>query len=504
MKKSICIHGHFYQPPRENPWTDEIELQPSAAPFHDWNERIMQECYKPNTEAIIIDLNTGKVLERVNNFENLNFNFGPTLFNWIRQKHHKTFAKIIESDRKSVEKHNGHGNAIAQVYNHIIMPLANTRDKITQIKWGLRDFEFNFSRKSEGIWLSETACNQDTLEVLIEEGIKYIILDPSQAQKIRRIHKGEWQSVSDNSINPKCPYRSFSEKNTDKYIDIFFYDGPLSKNIAFDDIVYSAERLMERIESIFTNDDSKSQLISMAVDGETFGHHKHFTERTVAYLMTKLAPLKNINIVNFGEYLELNQPEFEVKIKPGIKGEGTSWSCIHGVKRWKENCGCSTGGQPGWNQEWRKPLRDSLNNLRDKLAIIFELEGKKYFRNVWEARNNYIEVLLDKSKDTVSGFIKDNAIKKLNRKEINISFKLLEMQKYAMFMFTSCAWFFSDISGIETIKILEYAKRAIEIANDLSGLDFETEFIKELSEAKSNIYVFQDGGEIFKQIVKNK
>ena len=283
---------------------------------------------------------------------------------------------------------------------------------------------------------------------------------------------------------------------------------------------------MERIESIFTNDDSKSQLISMAVDGETFGHHKHFTERTVAYLMTKLAPLKNINIVNFGEYLELNQPEFEVKIKPGIKGEGTSWSCIHGVGRWKENCGCSTGGQPGWNQEWRKPLRDSLNNLRDKLAIIFELEGKKYFRNVWEARNNYIEVLLDKSKDTVSGFIKENAIKKLNRKEINISFKLLEMQKYAMFMFTSCAWFFSDISGIETqkileyarraieisqeitgdteIEILEYAKRAIEIANDLSGLDFETEFIKELSEAKSNIYVFQDGGEIFKQIVKNK
>ena len=206
MKKSICIHGHFYQPPRENPWTDEIELQPSAAPFHDWNERIMQECYKPNTEAIIIDLNTGKVLERVNNFENFNFNFGPTLFNWIRQKHHKTFAKIIESDRKSIENHNGHGNAIAQVYNHIIMPLANTRDKITQIKWGLRDFEFNFSRKSEGIWLSETACNQDTLEVLIEEGIKYIILDPSQAQKIRRIHKGEWQSVSDNSINPTTTF----------------------------------------------------------------------------------------------------------------------------------------------------------------------------------------------------------------------------------------------------------------------------------------------------------
>jgi len=341
MKKSICIHGHFYQPPRENPWTNEIELQLSAAPFHDWNERIMQECYKPNTEAIIINLQTGKVLERVNNFEYLNFNFGPTLLNWIKEKHPNTFVKIIEADKKSVEQHNGHGNAIAQVYNHIIMPLANIRDKITQIKWGLRDFEFNFSRKSEGIWLAETACNQATIELLIEEGIKYIILDPSQAFKIKRFPKGDWEDVIDHNINTKFPYRCYSEKNTNKFINIFFYDGPLSRNIAFDDIIYSAERMMERFESIFSNDENKSQLVSVAVDGETFGHHKHFTERTIAYLLTKLAPLKNINVVNFGEYLELNPPESEVKIKPGVKGEGTSWSCVHGVGRWKENCGCS-------------------------------------------------------------------------------------------------------------------------------------------------------------------
>jgi alpha-amylase/alpha-mannosidase (GH57 family) len=502
MKKSICIHGHFYQPPRENPWTNEIELQLSAAPFHDWNERIMQECYKPNTEAIIINLQTGKVLERVNNFEYLNFNFGPTLLNWIKEKHPNTFVKIIEADKKSVEQHNGHGNAIAQVYNHIIMPLANIRDKITQIKWGLRDFEFNFSRKSEGIWLAETACNQATIELLIEEGIKYIILDPSQALKIKKYPKGEWEDVIDHNINTKFPYRCYSEKNTTKFINIFFYDGPLSRNIAFDDIIYSAERMMERFESIFSIDENKSQLVSVAVDGETFGHHKHFTERTIAYLLTKLAAIKNINVVNFGEYLELNPPEGEVKIKPGVKGEGTSWSCVHGVGRWKENCGCSTGGQPGWNQEWRKPLRESLNNLRDKLSLLFELEGKKYFNNVWDARNNYIEFLLDKSKESKINFLIENTIKKLNKKETDSCFKLLEMQKYAMFMFTSCGWFFSDISGIETVKILEYAKRAIEFAQELSGIDFETEFVEELSAAKSNIAEYQDGGEIFKQIGK--
>jgi alpha-amylase/alpha-mannosidase (GH57 family) len=504
QKLYLCIHGHFYQPPRENPWTGEIELQHTAAPFHDWNERIFQECYKPNTEAIIADLTTNRILEKINNFEYINFNFGPTLLYWIKEKHPDILEKIIEADKKSVIVHNGHGNAIAQVYNHIIMPLANERDNITQIKWGLYDFEFHFGRKSEGIWLAETACNNDTIEYLIEEGIKFIILDPSQALKIRKIKNGDWENVSSGNINTKHPYRAFSRMDSDKFIDIFFYDGPLSKNIAFDDIIYNAERLMERIDSAKDSDLKKPQLIHMAVDGETFGHHKHFTERTIAYLLSKLAPEKDYTVVNYSEYLSLFQPEYEVQIKPGVNNEGTSWSCIHGVGRWERNCGCHTGGEPGWNQEWRRPLRTALNRLRDKLSEIFELEGKKYFIDIWEARNDYIRVMLDSSLVNTKEFLKNNAIKNLNLKESQEAIKLLEIQKYSLLMFTSCGWFFSDISGIETVQILTYAKRAIEILKEQCNVNLEEDFLKELYKAKSNKAEFSDGAEIYKQIIPIK
>jgi alpha-amylase/alpha-mannosidase (GH57 family) len=503
QKLYLCIHGHFYQPPRENPWTDEIELQPSAAPFHDWNERILQECYKPNTEAIIADLATNQVLERVNNFEYIDFNFGPTLLIWIKNKHPEIYNKIIEADKKSVIKHGGHGNAIAQVYNHIIMPLANKRDNITQIKWGLYDFEYHFGRKSEGIWLAETACNNDTLEYLIKEGIRFIILDPSQALKIRNFKKIEWEDESQGNINTKRPYRAFSQINPNKHIDIFFYEGPLSRSIAFEDIIYSAERLMERIDSIKNPDFKKPQLIHMAVDGETFGHHKHFTERTIAYLLSKLAHSKDFTVVNYSKYLSLFHPEYEVQIKPGVKNEGTSWSCIHGVGRWKRNCGCNTGGEPMWNQKWRKPLRKALNQLRDKLEVVFELEGKKYFKNAWNARNEYIKIINDSSVNSMNEFFKMNAVKTLNSKEIKHALSLLEIQKFSMFMFTSCGWFFSDISGIETVQVLAYAKRAIEISNELFDINLEEDFLNELSKAKSNKIEFKNGAEIYKQIANN-
>jgi alpha-amylase/alpha-mannosidase (GH57 family) len=504
QKLYLCIHGHFYQPPRENPWTGEIELQPTASPFHDWNERIFQECYKPNTEAIIADLTTDRILERINNFEYINFNFGPTLLYWIKEKHPDILEKIIEADKKSVKVHNGHGNAIAQVYNHIIMPLANEHDNITQIKWGLYDFEYHFGRKSEGIWLAETACNNDTIEYLIEEGIKFIILDPSQALYVRKIDDVNWEDVSLGNINTKQPYRVFSQNNSNKFIDIFFYDGPLSKNIAFDEIIYNAERLMERIDSTKDTDLKKPQLIHMAVDGETFGHHKHFTERTIAYLLSKLAPAKGYTVINYSEYLSLFPPEYEVQLKPGLNNEGTSWSCIHGVGRWERDCGCHTGGEPGWNQEWRRPLRTALNQLRDKLSEIFELEGKKYFKDVWKARNDYIRVMLDSSSNSKEEFLKNNGIKNLDSKEFEQAVKILEIQKYSLLMFTSCGWFFSDISGIETVQILAYAKRAIEILKELISVNLEEDFLKELYKAKSNKVEINNGAEIYMQITDNR
>src|SRR5690606_36954646 len=262
------------------------EYQPSAAPLHDWNERIYQECYKPNTEAVVSDSHNN-VIRHENNFEYYSFNFGPTLLSWLEEKHPHRLKMIIEADKKSVTEHNGHGNAFAQVYNHIIMPLANERDKITQIKWGVEDFRYRFGREPEGMWLAETACNDDTLEALIEEEIKFTVLDPSQANKVRKINGGEWLDVSAGNIDTKQPYRYFSQKEPGKFINIFFYDGLLSKNIAFDDYVSNAERLMDRIKTINLDNNHKDQLIASAVDGETFGHHKHFTERTIAYLLSE-------------------------------------------------------------------------------------------------------------------------------------------------------------------------------------------------------------------------
>lgn len=499
----LCIHGHFYQPPRENPWTNEIELQPTAAPFHDWNERIFKECYKPNTEAIIVDLTTNEVLESVNNFEYLNYNFGPTLLQWIKEKHPDTFNKIIEADKKSFIAHNGHGNAIAQVYNHIIMPLANKQDNITQIKWGLFDFEHNFGRKAEGIWLAETACNNDTLEYLIDEGIKFIILDQFQALKIKKIGTDDWVDVSFGNIDIRQPYRAFSRTGNKKYLDIFFYDGALSRSIAFEDIIYSSEKLMERIDSLKNPDYKGPQLINMAVDGETFGHHKHFTERTIAYLMKRLAPEKGFKIINYSGFLSLFPPEYEVQINTGFNDEGTSWSCVHGVGRWKRDCGCNTGGEPNWNQKWREPLRDALIKLRDKLIAHFETEGKKYFVDIWKARNEYIKIIHNASSENIKKFFNENSVGTLDDNEIKKALNLLEIQKYSLLMFTSCGWFFSDISGIETVQILAYAKRAIEISKELFNVNLEGDLLHELSNAKSNKAEFKNGAEIYKKI-KNK
>ncbi len=497
---NICIHGHFYQPPRENPWTGEIERQDSAKPYHDWNERILHECYEPNSEAEIID-DHEKVVAIINNYGLINFDFGPTLLAWIKYKHPETYARIIEADRLSALTHNGHGNAIAMCYNHMIMPLANFNDKITQIRWGMADFKYHFGRDSEGIWLPETACNWETVEVLINEGIKYIILDTSQAERVRKFSETEWTTVADNAINPKAPYRCYSMVNRNKFIDIFFYDGPVSKAVAFDDVLESSQNLLNKI---FAASDKTSaaaeQLISVATDGETFGHHKKHAERTLAFFLASLAPQNNLKIVNFGEYLELHPPEFEVEIKQGDNGEGSSWSCVHGVKRWKEDCGCGGGG--GWHQQWRKPLRETLDWLRDQLIVLYENMGRLLFTDVWKARNEYIYLLNDNSPKAKAKFFNDNTTKKLSEGEITLCIKLLEMQRYSMLMYTSCGWFFSEISGLETVKILEYASRAMEIAKEISGIDIETEFLKRIEKAKSNIPKYSTGKGVYEKLVK--
>ncbi|HEY3251021.1 MAG TPA: DUF3536 domain-containing protein [Ignavibacteria bacterium] len=498
---NVCIHGHFYQPPRENPWSGEIELQPGAKPYHDWNERIYHECYKPNSEAEIVN-DKGDIVKRVNNYEHINFNFGPALLAWIKRKHPDTYNKIIEADKQSIKTHNGHGNAIAMCYNHMIMPLANYNDKITQVRWGLADFKYHFGRDSEGIWLPETACNHETIEVLINERIRYIIMDSSQADKIRKSGAEQWQDVAKNGIDPRHSYKCYSKIKNHSFINIFFYDGPVSKAVAFDDVLMNSANLLNKIfHAVKKEELSTEQLISVATDGETFGHHKKFTERTLAYFLTGLAPENNLKIVNFGEYLEMNNTEYEVMIKEGTNVEGTSWSCPHGVERWKDDCGCGRTGD--WNQKWRKPLRESLDWLRDRLIEIYQEKGSLYLKDIWKARNEYIKVILNNTNDIKNEFIINNSVKKLSDAEAAICFKLLEMQKFTMLMYTSCGWFFSEISGIETIKILEYASRAIEIAEEITKDSIEEGFLKILSKANSNLDRYKNGKDVYLTLVKN-
>ncbi len=502
--KYLCIHGHFYQPPRENPWTEDIELQPSAAPYHDWNERINHESYKPNSIARVLD-NQGFIVDIVNNYEKMSFNFGPTLMSWLEKKDPDTYKRIIEANHKSIATHNGHGNAIAQAYNHMILPLANRRDKTTQVKWGIADFKKRFEVNPESIWLPETACNEETLEVLVEEGIKFIILEPHQAQAISSLGSEEWQNVSHGNINPKHPYRCFLKKDPKKFIDIFFYDGSISRAVGFENVLANAQNLMGKINSAVINEEQTSQLISISTDGETYGHHKAFADRVLAYILNVEAPENGFKVTNYAEFLAENPPKYMVQLKEGDNGEGTSWSCEHGAKRWKEHCGCRGDGPAEWNQYWRSGLRHALDYLRDQLAIIFEKEGAKYFKDPWLTRNQYIEVVLDRSQENTLEFLKKLCKKELSKEEQIYCMKLLEMQRYTMLMYTSCAWFFTELSGIETVQVIQYAARAIELAKSFSkqkDCKFEEEFLRILSDAKSNVPELQDGKYIYENIAK--
>lgn len=492
----LTIHGHFYQPPRENPWLEAIELQDSALPFHDWNERINKECYNPNSVSKIVD-SRNRILDVVNNYEHMSYNFGPTLLSWMEQFAPLTYERIIKADIESIPEHNGHGNAIAQVYNHIIMPLANEQDKQTQVKWGIRDFEYRFGRKPEGIWLAETAVDDDTLRVLVENGIKFTILSPYQAEKFRKKGDKEWTDVSWGNIDPARSYKYNIKSAPGKTIDLFFYDGAISRSVAFDELLKDGNKFIKRLKEGVSECRDYPQLINIATDGESYGHHTKFGDMALAYVLKIKAKDEGFTITNYAEYLEKYESDCEVEIK-----QASSWSCFHGVGRWKEDCGCSTGGHPGWNQKWRKPLRDALDYLRDEFAQIFEQEGAKYFDNVWEVRNKYIEVILDRNEMNVKKFQQENFKPELSDEDKVKAMELLEIQRQSQLMYTSCGWFFSEISGIETVQIMKYAARAMQLATRFTNKNLEEHFLNILAEAKSNIPEHGTGKDIFERFVK--
>lgn len=491
MSVYLTIHCHFYQPPRENPWIEAIEKQDSADPFHDWNARIDSECYTPNGWARVLD-SKGRIEDIVNNYRYISFNIGPTLMSWMQEKSPLTYQRILEADKKSVSEHSGHGNAIAQVYNHMILPLANHRDKVTQVRWGLADFRYRYRRDAESIWLSETAVDYETLKVLIEHGIRYLILAPTQAARVRPFGRSEWIDVRDGSVDPTRPYRLFLGE---RWIDIFFYDGPISRSIGFDNLLTDASKLVDRLGQAIVRSRKHNQLIHVATDGETYGHHKPFGEMALAYALTREAERKGFTITNYGEFLALNPPDWEVELKPV-----SSWSCAHGIARWEDDCGCRTGGHAEWHQKWRRPLRKALDWLRDELIAIFEAQGSRFFKDPWEARNDYISVILNR--ENQAAFFERNCIEPLGEEEVRDALLLMEMQRHAMLMYTSCAWFFSEISGIETVQVLKYAARSMQLAERLTGEHLEERFIKHLEHAPSNREEYRSGAGVYRRLVK--
>ena len=501
----VAIHGHFYQPPRENPWLEIIETEESAHPFHDWNERIAFECYRPNAYARIVDAR-GKILDIINNYSSISFNFGPTLLPWLEKNLPSVYQKILEADREGLRRL-GHGNAIAQVYDHLIMPLANDRDKETEVLWGITDFEKRFHRKPEAMWLPETAVDYPTLRKLVKYGMRYLILSPFQALRMRPFGSKKWTDVSQGKIDTTQPYRCFirdpaGKKPLDQFIDIFFYNGIISKEIAFGDLLKDGNAFSNRFTQFYQDSKGRPQLIHIATDGETYGHHMKFGDMALAYALGKGFPSRGLEVTNDGAFLKRFPPVYEVEMDEGPKGEGTSWSCAHGVGRWKEDCGCSTGGKPGWNQKWRKPLREALDLLRDELSLVFEREGEKIFQDGWEGRNGYVEIILDRSPERIKSFFERYGLKDLEEKERIKGLKLLEMQRHALQMYTSCGWFFADLAGLETIIILQHAARAIQLAEELTGQEIEEKFIQHLSEAKSNLPEMGKGDQIYQRLVK--
>jgi len=480
MNKFVCIHGHFYQPPRENPWLDEVEVQDSAYPYHDWNERVTAESYARNADARILDDNQ-RIVDIINNYSKISFNFGPTLLSWMEKKDPEIYRAILEADRLSQQYFSGHGSAIAQVYNHMILPLANSRDKRTQILWGIQDFEFRFKRKPEGMWLAETAVDLESLDIMAEQGIKFTVLAPHQARR---------------HVDTRMPYRCHLPSG--RQICIFFYDGPLALGVAFEGLLNNGEQFARRLTSGFSPNHPAAQLVHVATDGETYGHHHKFGDMALAYCLRYIEEKQLARLTVYGEFLEKFPPTQDIEIV-----ENSSWSCVHGVERWRSDCGCKTGGAAGWNQKWRAPLRQALDWLRDEITSLYETEMLAVTQDPWGIRDRYINVILDRREENIERFLQTAAGRPLKESEKITILKLLEMQTNAMLMYTSCGWFFNEVSGIETVQILKYAARAIQLAHDVAGVaELEEKFLSRLSQAVSNVPELKDGAHIYRTMVK--
>ncbi len=469
MKRFVCVHGHFYQPPRENAWLERVERQESARPFHDWNERIESECYGPNARARILD-DEDHVIDMVNNFAKMSFNVGPTLLSWLEAKAPQTYARILAADVESTRAM-GHGSAMAQAYGHLILPLATPRDRRTQVRWGVADFRRRFGRAPQGMWLPETAACTDSLRALAEHGIEFTVLAPSQAKAIRLEHETAFVPTSEGGLDTRRPYRV--DLGGGLSIAVFFYDGATSQAVAFERLLSNGDAFANRLYEGFSREAQRPELVHIATDGETYGHHHRFGEMALAYAFRRIERDPDVTLTNYASFLATHPPKDEATIV-----ENSSWSCAHGVGRWSADCGCRTA--PEKNQAWRGPLRAGLDWLRDAIDAHFEASAKDLLEDPWQARDEYIDVVLDRRRDNVQAFLVSRAARALDAADGRKALMLLEMQRHRMLMYTSCGWFFDDVDGLETTQILQYAGRAVELARMTGGPDLEQEIVGRL------------------------
>jgi alpha-amylase/alpha-mannosidase (GH57 family) len=490
-ERSVTIHGHFYQPPRENPWLEAVEVQDSANPYHDWNELVTAQCYAPNSAARRVSQDN-RILDIVNNFEKISFNVGPTLVAWLERQAPDVYARILESDRRSATARDGHGNAIAQVYNHMILPLSIRRDKVTQVRWGLADFRHRFGREAEGMWLPETAVDDESLEVLAEAGLKFTILAPHQAWRIRPLDGTAWQDVNDR-VDPSRPYLWRGPRGLS--LAIFFYDGPISRAIAFEDALDRGEHVVTRLKHGFDDDREGAQLVNCATDGESYGHHKKFGDMALAAAVHQIESEGFAALTNYGAFLAAHPPAWEVQVRPA-----TSWSCAHGVQRWQADCGCRT--RADWHQRWRGPLRAALDWLREQIDSFYEARASAYLKDPWEARDAYVEIVLDRRPERLAAWLARYQRVALEGAAQVETRRLLEMQRNRMLMYTSCGWFFDEISALEPVQILKYAAMAVQYLRDLGGGHLEPELVRRLEAAPSNVPEYHDGGQVYRRLVR--
>jgi alpha-amylase/alpha-mannosidase (GH57 family) len=498
----VCIHGHFYQPPRENPWLETVETQETAAPYHDWNERICAECYAANGAARI--LNSKNLIARiVNNYARMSYDFGPTLLSWLKENAPRTYRMLLEGERRSRKSFGGHSSAMAQVYNHMILPLASRRDRMTQIRWGIADYERHFGAPPEGMWLAETAADSESLELLAQHGIRFTVLAPHQCRHIRPLRDGAgedgagWTETPGGSVDTTRPYLMRFDSGVS--IAVFFYNAAISGEIAFGGLLNSGEEFARRLKAGF-KESAEGQLVHVATDGESYGHHHKYGEMALAFALRLMEEDKTVKLANYGSFLEQFPPRYECEIV-----ENSSWSCVHGVERWRSNCGCNGG--KGFNQLWRAPLRKALDELRDALIPLTEQEGAKLYKDVWKARDGYIEVMVDQSPQAVERFFREQQSHTLSVAERMRGLELMEMQRHAQLMYTSCGWFFDDIAGIEAVQIIAYAARVLQLARQLFGEEakaLEPAFLARMAEARSNVASAGDGALLYKEQVRTR